>query len=540
MTDFIFRFEIKNLVEVCSSMINEGKLDEIQQVAGEEENEDNDRNLEDLQHLLTEENTEENTKEEEERRNDSSQEEISNEDYNDIMCTQRKKYSVTEGRVDTEDSGKENSEEDLSGVESDVSEGEISLFFHDDSFDGTTTDPGKEEDVSQSKESEGEENEGVTEDDVEIISQTEFSAVKGGADLKVESEQLKNYDRKMEEDMDIEKEIEEDMNKPIAKDHPDVEKLGRSILFEDEDLIIYSDTEDTPTSLESKLNNQSQSLHSHLMTPDRSGQADSPLIVDSECSSHSSLEIAGVLAEGGGGGVGSPVPQALDSSGFDLFESPVQSETSNSQNEPSISNFKSSKLSREELSPDASTHLQALVDVETPVKGSTSEGYSRIIRRSNLNKVRYETPVDEQNDEDRATNTRVENCVNDDDKIVSPNSVTSIHSECDDDEEEEEEDDKEVSLIEEDDQVFLPKKTAVSPVFHQPPRKDKKNFKFTRTKPVSADLEKKESPGIGKGSAADVCDIVDSFPELSPSKEQKSGVEDEQETGNINDMYEVF
>lgn len=61
---------------------------------------------------------------------------IFNEDYNDIMCIQRKKYSVIEGRKNQEDFGKESLEVDQLGMESDVSEGEISLFFYDESFDG--------------------------------------------------------------------------------------------------------------------------------------------------------------------------------------------------------------------------------------------------------------------------------------------------------------------------------------------------------------------------------------------------------------------
>lgn len=518
--------EIDNLVEICSSALNDQKMEDNQEPEEDEE----ERKFNDLQNMMTEDNNEENPgKNEGSEDEDDSQEGISYEDYNDIMCTQRKKYSVSKDKQNQEDSGNESSEVDQSGVESDVSEREISLFFHDESSDGTAAEPceeGDESDVENlAKKSKGKENvdsDKMDEVDIEFIDQE-----KGFEDKTKEIEIMESENEK-----DGVMNQEGGAKKDLATEEPNRKlECNESILYQDDDLIIYSETEDTPPCSGSEVIRKSQSMDlqsvNGSLNADRSGRAESPLTVASGSSCHSLQEEEVILAEEGDLGSGSPVisTQGLDSSGLDLFESPISiqnPEHVNSQNGFPGADKLSPGISPGKFSPHTPQSMAG--NHQTPVKGSTTGGSKKILKRSNLNKVLYDSASPNQS---IVSNTDVhdENCVNVDDRLNSPKSVTSIHSDSEEDE---------VSLIQEKSQMLSHKQSVVSPVCQQQPSQ-KKTFRFTKTKPVVMNLEryltseKEEQPDVV------ICDAVSSSPCINSNKQDETGLDDA-----VQDVWEGF
>lgn len=530
--------EIDDLVEICSSALNDQKMADNQEPAEDEEEE---RNFSNLQNMMTEDNEEGNPSENEEcEEENNSRDGISNEDYNDIMCTQRKKYSVTEGRQNQEDSGKESSEVDQSGVESDVSEGEISLFFHDESFDGTAAEQYQEDDecdmLNSAKKRRGEEKlkgDKMDEMDIKFIDQE-----RGFGDRTKETEIMESKNEK-----DSSGDQEGRVNKELATEEVNQKlQVNNSIVYQDEDLIIYSETEDTPPCSGSEVIRTSQSVDPQSvdlsLNLDRSGRAESPLIVASGSSSHSFQEGEGILVEEGDVGSGSPVigTQGLDSSGLDLFESPMSIQTPdriNSQNRFPETDKLSPGLSPGKFSPPTphSSHspAQSKTGNQTPVKVSTSVGSKRILRRSNLNKVLCDSASPKQSSDISLTDVNDRYCVNVDDGFNSPTSVTSIHSDSEEDE---------VSLIQDKSQVVSSRHTVGSPVCQQQPSA-KKSFRFTKTKPVVVNLERYLTPEKEEQPDVVICDEVNSSPGVDSSKQ--NGMENEADLDNpIQDVWEGF
>lgn len=270
------RLEIDELVKICASALNDQKMADNQEPAEDTE----EKNLSNLQNMMTEDTEEGNPSEDEECEEENNfHEGISNEDYNDIMCTQRKKYSVTEGRKNQEDSGKESSEVDQSGMESDISEGEISLFFHDESFDGTAAEPCQEDDECnmQNSAKKRKSEEKLQNDKMDVIF---IDQEKGFEDGTKESELMES---KNEKDSGVDQ--QDRVNKELATEELNPKlQVNDSIVYQDEDLIIYSETEDTPPCSGSEVIRKSQSvdpLSADLsLNLDRSGRAESPLIVE--------------------------------------------------------------------------------------------------------------------------------------------------------------------------------------------------------------------------------------------------------------------
>lgn len=505
------RLEIDELVKICASALNDQKMADNQEPAEDTE----EKNLSNLQNMMTEDTEEGNPSEDEECEEENNfHEGISNEDYNDIMCTQRKKYSVTEGRKNQEDSGKESSEVDQSGMESDISEGEISLFFHDESFDGIAAEPCQEDDecnmqnsAKKRKSEEKLQNDKMDEMDVIFIDQE-----KGFEDGTKESELMES---KNEKDNGVDR-----VNKELATEELNPKlQVNDSIVYQDEDLIIYSETEDTPPCSGSEVIRKSQSvdpLSADLsLNPDRSGRAESPLIVASGSSSHSFLEGEEILV--GEVDIRSVSPansaQGLDSSGLDLFESPISIQTPehvNSQSRFPESDRLSPGLSPGNFSPPTphSSHspAQSKAGNQTPVKVSTSGGSKRILRRSNLNKVLCDSDSPKRGSDVTTTEVNDGNSVNVDDGFNSPMSVTSIHSDSEEDE---------VSLIQDKSEVVLPKQTVGSPVSQQ----QRKTFRFTKTKPVVLNLERYLTPEKEEQPDVVICDAVNSSPGVHSSKQ---------------------
>lgn len=532
--------EIDDLVDICFSALNDQKMADNQKPAEDEE----ESNFSNLQNMMTEDNEEGNPSEDEEcEEENNSHEGISNEDYNDIMCTQRKKYSVTEGRQNQEDSGKESSEVDQSGVESDVSEGEISLFFHDESFDGTAAEQYQEDDEcdmqNSAKKRKGEEklkNDKMDEVDIIFIDQE-----KGFEDRTKETELMES---KNEKDSSLDQQGR--VNKDLATKKLNQKlQVNDSIVYQDDDLIIYSETEDTPPCSGSEVIRKCVDLQSvdlqsvnRSMNPDQSGRAESPLIVASGSSSHSVQEGEVILAEEGDVGSGSPVigAQGLDSSGLDLFESPMSIQTPeriNSQRRFPETNKLSPGLSPGKFSPptphSSNSPAQSKTGNQTPVKVSTSGGSKRILRRSNLNKVLCDSASPKQSSDINTTDINDGKCVNVDDGFTSPKSVTSIHSDSEEDE---------VSLIQDKSQIVSPKHTVGSPVCQQQPSV-KKSFRFTKTKPVVMNLERYLTPEKEEQPDVVICDEVNSSRDVDYSKE--NGMENEADVDDpIQDVWEGF
>lgn len=500
-----FRLEIDDLVEICSS-VSDNKIDEDWMERNLKDPEE-ERDMTDLQHMLDEEvdpGEDEGCKSEK-----NAQEEISNEEYNDIRCTQRKKYSVPE--AGWKGGGSEEVGEDA-GEDSDISEAEISLFFHDDSFNGTSGEPCGDK-VGSEGHSASENVEGIKEAKVTAQGQSmRTKNVEGRKTVTRKEEDESSADESVD-DMEVDQ-----GNEGNRKDK-DEEKNRNSILYQDEDVIIYSETEDTPNCSGSEVDRRMSEVNHQSDDLERSGGVNSPLLVDSDGSSHNSLE-----ENEESDGEGSPVLRSLDSSGLDLFESPLSSKLSSAvddnQSGSHSPRIKSPAPCRENsFSPSMPPGKQS--KIRTPVKVFSRGGSRKIMRRSNLDRERYET-----RDQQESTDPRSKGV---EDHICSSGgkSSASTNSECEDDV---------VSLIDDqsesngpeikDSSPMLSKKQPiVSPVFSLP-SKERKAFRFTKTKAVTASSQKITSPRITEIPIVIYCDDEKKPLKISPSRQHKDDDED--------------
>jgi hypothetical protein len=505
-----------DLEEVCSSVLdnqtNEDQMERLDKDAEEEES-----GMTYLQHMLDEEDAEVDPGENEGCKSDNNQE-MSAEEYNDIRCTQRKMHHVPKR-------GKKDGGSNDTGEESDVSEAEISSFFHDDSFNVEPC----EDKVGLQVRSESKDTEGIKEaKDMTPDQSTRNEILKDGRNISRKGK-CERKDEESEEDMEV-GQRHEGKRKKARKErderHEVDEKYRDSIVYQDEDVIIYSETEDTPDCSESEVNKQrskvsrppgeseteskhncsESEVHNKISEVsrlsgdvDRSGSVSSPVLVDSDDSSHGSQ-------------VGSDKPDGEDSSSVDLFESPWLLDLS-----PRADDSHSESHSPSPKSPkQCGGNSRGPSEVTTPVRVSLRGGSRKIMRSSNLDRERFEV-VDQQESGDPRSNGMED---------LRGGSGDEPSSSC--------EDNDVVSLIDEEDDgpemkesSPVPKKklSLMSPVF-QPSSKERKTFRFTKTKTAAASSQEVMSPRVTEKEDVICCDDDKSLPEKSSSQQHKNDVED--------------
>ncbi|XP_061169938.1 structure-specific endonuclease subunit SLX4-like [Saccostrea echinata] len=508
--DLAARLELSDLVEICSSFIDKKKDEDKMEENIEEEEEQRERNFTDL----TEDDREVDPEENEGCSSENNEwEELSDQDYNDIRCTQRRNYSQTDGKGKEEEDSEE-SVVDPEELRSDVSEEEIALFFNDDSFDGTSVKPSgdNDEEKSEIQDMEGFPEDGVTGGDQSVRKENLLASRE---EIRREAP-IEDTDDEFEEEMDIDQKQEEGNKKSEEEnneEHIVKEKPADSILYQDEDVIIYSETEDTPPCSDSEKFRQSLSTEHQSEVLDRSGRASSPLVVDSD-SSHQGSPERDISTEVNDREVGSPVPQALDSSGLDLFESPVLSrlapEAADMQTGSQTSTQHVPPPSEEKLGPDTPARKRRRTG--TSVKGSLGNESKRCVRYSDLENNAREFSRPQEEDDSRSKSLNDNTICSSKRKKGPKKTVTSTNSESDD----------EVSVIE--DKCHMPP-TVVSPVFGQQQTNERKTFRFTKTKPAKVNLQRVLSPEKSEEPAVTSCHVDLSPPEALSGQHHQQDVE---------------